>query len=77
VPARKRSRPFVQFEHGTRVYAPTPDSPRCRVITVDAVTGKRHYFKRMLYADSRDGSSWTRGPHVKRHVAGSNPAGRW
>jgi integrase len=40
-----RKRPLAQFEHGTRIYAPTPAEHRFRVVTTDPATSQRVFAK--------------------------------
>lgn len=43
---RSRSnKPIARFEHGTRVYAPTPSHPRYRVVGQDPLTGRRFFHR--------------------------------
>jgi hypothetical protein len=35
-PRRYRKKPLAVFEHGTRIYAPSPGQPRYRVVATDA-----------------------------------------
>jgi len=36
-----RKKPLAQFEHGTRIYAPSSGEPRFRVVTTDSQSGRR------------------------------------
>ncbi len=39
--AQRRKKPLAQFEHGTRIYAPSSGESRFRVVAADASTGER------------------------------------
>jgi hypothetical protein len=43
--SRYRKKPLVQYEHGTRVYAPSPGELRYRVVATDPVSGERIFAK--------------------------------
>jgi len=45
MPSSYRKKPFAQFEHGTRIYAPSGTDPRYRVVTSDPSSGKRIFLK--------------------------------
>jgi integrase len=49
---RYRKKPLAVFEHGTRIYAPTPDAPRYRVVAADT-TGSRIFLKLRTEDDAR------------------------
>jgi hypothetical protein len=42
---RYRKKPLVQFEHGTRVYAPSDGESRYRVVASDPASGERIFAK--------------------------------
>jgi len=45
MPSSYRKKPFAQFEHGTRIYAPSGRDPRYRVVASDPSSGKRIFVK--------------------------------
>jgi integrase len=40
-----RKKPLAQLEHGTRIYAPSANEPRYRVVAADPVSGERIFVK--------------------------------
>lgn len=42
---RYRKKPLAQFEHGTRIYAPSEAEPRYRVVASDPASGERIFAK--------------------------------
>jgi integrase len=42
---RYRKKPLAQLEHGTRIYAPSPNEARYRVVATDPVSGQRIFVK--------------------------------
>ncbi len=40
MPSRYRKKPLAQFEHGTRVYAPSGGDARYRIVSRDPTTGE-------------------------------------
>ena len=45
MPAKYRKKPLAQFEHGTRIYAPSTGETRYRVVATDPETGRRFSTK--------------------------------
>jgi integrase len=45
MPSSKRNKPLARFEHGTRIYAPSPGDPRYRVVAKDPTSGERVFIK--------------------------------
>ena len=43
--SRYRKKPLAQFEHGTRIYAPTANEPRYRVVATDPTNDERIFVK--------------------------------
>ena len=43
--SRYRKKPLAQFEHGTRIYAPTANEPRFRVVATDPTNDERIFVK--------------------------------
>lgn len=42
---RYRKKPLAQFEHGTRIYAPSGGESRHRVVASDPASGERIFAK--------------------------------
>lgn len=45
MPSSYRKKPLAQFEHGTRIYAPSSGDTRYRVVTKDPTSGERIFVK--------------------------------
>lgn len=68
MPAKYRKKPLAQFEHGTRIYAPSTSETRYRVVATDPETGRRFSTK----APDEDAAR-RRAHEIEERIARSSP----
>lgn len=68
MPTKYRKKPLAQFEHGTRIYAPSGGETRYRVVATDPTTGRRFSTKALDEVAAR-----ARAREIETRLARSTP----